>query len=108
MKVSAKTKNGICRLKVEGGMTIYTALELKTQLIRPLAKAREIEVDLSEVDEIDSAGMQLLILLKRETARQNAALRLTAHSASVTDVIDTLNLAAYFGDLILLPGQAAA
>ncbi len=46
MKITAKTKNGICRLQLEGEMTIYTALEMKTQLLRHLAKARELEVDL--------------------------------------------------------------
>lgn len=102
MKITAKTKNGICHLHIEGEMTIYTALEMKTQLLRHLAKARELEVDLSQVTEIDSAGLQLLILLKRETAARNAVLRLTAHSTPVTEVIDTLNLAAYFGDPMVL------
>ena len=102
MKITAKTKNGICHLQLEGEMTIYTALEMKGQLLRHLAKAKELEVDLSQVTEIDSAGLQLLILLKRETAARDAVLRLTAHSAPVTDVIDTLNLAAYFGDQMVL------
>ena len=102
MKISAKTKNGVCRLQIEGEMTIYTALDMQTQLLRHLAKARELEVDLSQVTEIDSAGLQLLILLKRETAARGAILRLIAHSTPVTDVIDTLNLAAYFGDPMLL------
>lgn len=98
MKISAKTKNGICRLQLKGEMTIYTALEMKAQMMLHLGKAKELEVDLSQVTEIDSAGLQLLILLKRETASQHAVLRLTAHSTPVTDVIDTLNLASYFGD----------
>lgn len=102
MNITAKTKNGICRLAIEGEMTIYTALDTKPQLLRHLAKLKELEVDLSQVTEIDSAGLQLLIMLKRETAKRNAVLRLTAHSPAVTDVIDTLNLAAYFGDPILL------
>ena len=102
MKITSKTKNGICRLQLEGEMTIYTAFEMKAQLMRHLAKAKELEVDLSQVTEIDSAGLQLLILLKRETAARGAILRLIAHSTPVTDVIDTLNLAAYFGDPMLL------
>lgn len=102
MNITAKTKNGICRLAIDGEMTIYTALEMKAQLLPHLDKLKELEVDLSQVTEIDSAGLQLLILLKRETMAREAVLRLTAHSASVTEVIDTLNLAAYFGDPILL------
>ncbi len=102
MHIDAKTKKGICRLVIDGEMTIYTALEMKAQLLQHLAKAKELEVDLAQVTEIDSAGLQLLILLKRETAKRNAVLRLSAHSPAVTDVIDTLNLAAYFGDPILL------
>jgi anti-sigma B factor antagonist len=102
MNITAKTKKGICRLAIDGEMTIYTALETKAQLLQHLDKRKELEVDLSQVTDIDSAGLQLLILLKRETMARDTVLRLTAHSASVTEVIDTLNLAAYFGDPILL------
>ena len=99
MNITAKTKNGICRLAIEGEMTIYTALDTKPQLLRHLAKLKELEVDLSQVTEIDSAGLQLLCALKREASQAGVKLRIIEHSAAVIDVIDTYQLAGFFGDV---------
>lgn len=109
MVVTSETQEeGKCQLRVEVDMTIYTALELKQELVSCLDKVQHWELDLSQVNEMDSAGLQLLILLKREAAKRGAQLALTAHSPAVTDVIDTLNVAAYFGDPIVLQEQRAA
>ena len=83
---------------VEGSMTIYEAAADKPLLLRALAMAKETEIDLSSVDEMDSAGLQLLILVKRESLKAGKALRLTGHSPASLDVLERYNLGAYFGD----------
>ncbi len=103
MPIHAETKNGLSLLHIEGDMTIYTAAELKTELMIQLAKPGEREIDLSQVSEMDSAGLQILILAKRETARSGNQLRLTGHSRAVLDVLDICNMAFYFGDPVLIP-----
>jgi anti-anti-sigma factor len=108
MPVVASTKKGICRLRVEDDMTIYTAADLKQQLLPRLAKCKEMELDLSGVNEMDSAGLQLLVLLKREAKEKGIELRMTAHGPAVTSVIDTCNMAAYFGDPIVLQTRQVA
>jgi anti-sigma B factor antagonist len=106
MPISAKKKDGVVTLHIEGDMTINTAAALKKALMKHLAKPCEREIDLSEVSEMDTAGMQLLMLAKREAIRQNTPLRLIDHSRAVLGVIDTYNLAAYFGDPIWISGDA--
>jgi anti-sigma B factor antagonist len=102
MTISSKNKNGLSLLQIEGDMTIYTAAEIKAELLAHIAQPCEREIDLSEVSEMDSAGLQILILAKREAERHGTRLRLTAHSRAVLDVLDMCNLASYFGDPVVL------
>lgn len=107
MASTVEMDKDVCRVRVQGEMTIYTALELKQELVSCLRRAPQLELDLSQVNEMDSAGLQLLILLKRETAKQDGRLTLTAHSPAVTEAIDAFNMAGYFGDPIVLHKQHA-
>ncbi len=102
MPIRAETKNGLPLLHIEGDMTIYTAAELKAELMPYLTQPGEREIDLSGVGEIDSAGLQLLLLAKREAARHASALRLTGHSRAVLQLLDLCNLVPYFGDPVLV------
>lgn len=91
---------------VTGEMTIFYAEDLKPGLLAPLAEVDELEVDLSAVDEIDTSGLQVLILLKVESVEQNKILRLTGHSQAVVDLFELSNLNSFFGDPILLRSAA--
>ncbi|CAH0355727.1 lipid asymmetry maintenance protein MlaB [Aquabacterium sp. CECT 9606] len=90
-------------LPIEGEMTIYRAAELKQTLLEALNGVTSLEVDLHGVTEIDSAGIQLLMLAKA-TAQSNACeVRLLNHSPAVLEVFELLDLAAHFGDPLLMP-----
>ncbi len=105
MPIRAETRNGVCHLAIEGEMTIYTAAELKNE-ITPHLSEPQIEINLSGVSEMDSSGLQLLILAKRETQRDERVLHLTGHSQAVLDVLDICNMAAYFGDPLIISSHA--
>ncbi|TMH60351.1 MAG: STAS domain-containing protein [Betaproteobacteria bacterium] len=77
-------------------MTIYEAAADKPLLLSALATAKETEIDLSSVDEMDTAGLQLLLLVKRESLKAGKVLRLTGHSPASLDVLERYNLGAYF------------
>ena len=51
---------------------------------------------------MDTAGLQLLILAKREAARQGKSLSIVAHSPAVSQTIDFCNLTAFFGDPVVI------
>ena len=91
------------RLAVNEEMTIYQAAQQKQRLLDALASAHQIELDLSRVPEIDTAGLQLLILLKREAAARGTAVRIVAHSEPVRDAIEFCNMVTYFGDPMVIP-----
>jgi len=91
------------RLAIVDDMTVYNAGVQKEQLLAGLENCNELEVDLSAVNEIDTAGLQLLILVKREARRLNKKAHFTSHSPAVREVIDFFNMAAQFGDPMLVP-----
>jgi anti-sigma B factor antagonist len=97
MAVTVKSrKKG--HLAVSGEMTIYTAGELKDKLVSPLEKGAGLEVDLSGVNEIDTAGLQLLVLVKTEAAARDKKATFVGHSQPVADIIDLCGLDGFFGD----------
>lgn len=108
MTTAKKSKDAISVLRIEGEMTIYRAAELKQTLLASLDQAEELEVDLAAVTELDTAGVQILILAKKQALAKQRKLRLTAHSPAVLDVLELLNLAAYFGDPLVIPSLFAA
>ena len=101
-----RKKSKLSRIDIVGELSIFTAAVIRTQLLEALATAPELEVDLSKVSEIDSAGIQVMVAAKREAAAQNKALRFLGHSAAVVDILDLTDLAAHFGDPLLIHSQA--
>lgn len=91
------------RLALTEDLTIYNALEHKRGLLEALARVDELELDLLQVSEIDTAGMQLLILLKREALRLGKSVSIVAHSHAVRELIDFCNLGAELGDPLVIP-----
>ena len=70
-------------------MTIYRALELKEMLFLPVPVTA---LDLSAVTELDTAGVQLLLLAQRAARAAGGDFRLTAPSAAVREVLQLLGL----------------
>ena len=92
-------------LSVENELTIYTAEQQRKRFVEFLASGDELEMSLAKVDEIDTAGLQLLILLKHEAAQANKSLQFVMHSSAVLDVLELINLTSVFGDPLLLVGS---
>ncbi|HEY0923071.1 STAS domain-containing protein [Rheinheimera pacifica] len=103
MTIRSSMFNEVPLLHIEGEMTIYTAALLQQQLQLYLAQYSELELNLSQVSDIDSAGLQLLMAAKRQVANRGAVLRLTGHSPAVLEVFDLCNMAAFFGDPLIIP-----
>lgn len=97
--------DGASRLILDGDMTIYSAAEIKQQLLSAMQQSALLELDLSHVTEMDTAGFQLLVLVKQESLRQNREIRITAHSDPVREIIEFYNMTGFFGDPMVIPAQ---
>jgi anti-sigma B factor antagonist len=91
-----------CRFVIAGELTIYNALELKDKLLAPLDQCARLEIDLAGVSEIDSAGVQLLVLAKNEAGARGVNLSLVGHSPAVLEVLELCNLENFFGDPVMI------
>jgi anti-sigma B factor antagonist len=92
-------------LDIKDEMTIYTAAEQKAQLLAFIESGQTLEINLAQVNEIDTAGTQLLILAKQEAARTKKNLRFVMHSNAVLDVLELANLTTAFGDPLFISGD---
>jgi anti-sigma B factor antagonist len=97
--------NKQCRIVVDGELTVSTVMELKSDLLFPLAKYNEIEIDLTSVSEIDSSGLQLLILAKTEAIMQGKSLSIPNRGAAVLALCGQYDLKGFFNDPVLIPLQ---
>lgn len=102
MPISSAYHHDRCALHLDGPLTIYEARQSKQRLLDELNLARELDIDLAGVSEFDTAGMQILLLLKREAGRLDKPLRFLGHSKAVLGVLDLYNLAGVFGDPVVL------
>lgn len=103
MAIELKTpKKGVIHLAIRDEMSIYTVREQQKQLAAYLKSAQEVQIDLGGVTEIDSAGVQLLMYLKREADSHRVKLSLTQHSEPVVEALELLNLSKHFGDPIVI------
>ena len=97
-----KKKPAVTRIDIVGDLNIFNAAEQRSRLLEALGAGKEVEVDLSQVSEIDSAGIQLMIAAKREAAARKLALRFTGHSPAVFDILELCDLAGHLGDPVLI------
>ncbi len=87
---------------VSGELSIYTASIEKQNLLTFLQSGDELEVNLSQVSEFDTAGLQVLIVLKQAALQQQKTLRYVMHSKAVLDVLEMTNMTGVFGDQVVL------
>lgn len=93
---------------IKDSLNIYNAVAQKKTLLKALGTCQELDIDLSQVSEMDTAGFQLLLLTKREALKADKVVRLTGHSKAVTELIDLYNMAGYFGDPMVIPAEERA
>ncbi|WKZ33814.1 MAG: STAS domain-containing protein [Thermodesulfobacteriota bacterium] len=83
-------------ISVEGEMNIYFANELKEGLMKAVEGKGSVSLDLSGVTEMDSSGLQVLLLAWREANRNGVPFRLTGASTPVDEVLRLFDLKKLF------------
>lgn len=80
-------------LWASGDMTIYFAAAMKQQLLAGMqAGGTDVLLDLSQVAELDTSGLQMLLLAQRLAAAEGRRFRLTEPSAVVREVLELCGL----------------
>ena len=94
MPISTETVDDTARVCIDGELTIYTVAELAAALLPQMGAAPRLELDLSEVTEMDGAGLQLLAVIRREAGNAGIALSVTGQSQAVTQALQLCRSAA--------------
>ncbi len=85
-------RSGRCLLKIDGDLTIYNAAESHESLLAFVDDFKGFEVDMTSVNEIDTAGIQLLLQLKRKAAQEEQSIQLSGCNEQVCDLLDLYQL----------------
>lgn len=92
MDLDQKLSTG--ELRVDGEMTIYRANEVAQTLFAALrAHAGDVSLDLSDVTEFDTAGLQLVLMARRMVEANGHRLEVVQPSECVVDVLELCNVA---------------
>jgi len=86
---NTKDKLSIC---IDGDFTIYIVEEYREAMAKKFLADRLLEVDLSEVDEIDASGLQLLVGMSNELSKNGNEMKITAASDVARDALDAICL----------------
>ena len=88
MNVVIESGAGQTQVSISGGCTIFEAADLRAQLL-PLADSSGLlVVNLAAISEIDTAGVQVLLALQKQTPLT----LFTGPAAAVVQALDLLNL----------------
>lgn len=79
-------------VRIGGDLTIYTVAEWKETLLSELEHSPALAIDLSDVSELDTAGLQLLLFTGREAQRIGKTLTLLSPSNAVMQVMQLCNV----------------
>lgn len=97
MKVTQKNTTSGSSLILEGELTIYTVSLTHAKLLENYDDAFDpVAIDASNVSEIDTAGVQLLLFTKKIFADNNKRFYLEKSNPQVDSVLNTLDVAAHF------------
>ena len=99
MSIETQQTGNTARMSLSGELTIYTAAEIKASLAQVMGNADEIEVDLSGITEMDTAGLQLMLIAKRRAGKTVCFVK---HAPIVMRLIDLANLGGVLGDLMVV------
>lgn len=90
-KGSNKSK-GLCKLSISEELTIFVIDELKQSLSAEIEDYERFELSLNNVEEIDSAGIQLLLAFKNELNHQKKEFKLTSTSGAVQQLLKSYSI----------------
>ncbi len=87
MEITKHADKSRCALKLNGDMTIYTAMENKVHFEPYFDIEQNISLDMSAVNEFDSTGFQMLLLLERQTTENENEFSIEPASPAVQEVL---------------------
>lgn len=99
MGLKVTGRGGAGHVAIDGELTVSTVEEIRAALVVIVLEHEETEIDLGAVEEMDTAGLQLMLMAKRCEGR---VVRFVNHSDAVLRLLDLANLGRTLGDPLLI------
>jgi len=98
MAISIQIRDGVARITMTGRFDFQVHREFKEAYVAPLdnAAVREIEVEMSKVDYLDSSALGMLMLLHERAKAANKSVTLLNSSNAVVNVLEVANFGKIF------------
>jgi len=97
MNVTRKNNKSGTVLSIDGELTIYTVTQAKQILLEDHENfTSPVALDLRNVSEIDTAGLQLLLFVQKHLSSLNKKLHLTKSNEHVDALLENLDVTTYF------------
>lgn len=75
------------RFAIDDELTIVTAAEHRERLLATLGDGTGVRIDLAGISDLDTAGLQVLVMARNEGARLALPVEFGAPSAAVAEVL---------------------
>jgi anti-anti-sigma factor len=95
IKITQK-RNDSTEITISGELTIYCAMEFYQQHLQAIKLKALTILNLSGIDEVDTAGVQLLIMLFKEINNQQSQCQLNSISHALQEYSHIFRLEHYF------------
>ena len=103
--MSQRNKTFKPTFSVSQELTIYSVSNDYKSIVSLMNEHPLVELNLADVTAIDGAGIQMLMLIKQMANRNQKEVTFVNHSQAVVDVMDLINVGAFFGDPVVLPAN---
>ncbi len=95
VKITQK-RNNSTEITFSGELTIFCAMEVYQAHFQTIKLKPKVIFKLSSINEIDTAGIQILLMLFKEVSKQNSEYEVSSLSDVINDYIEIFNLSKHF------------
>ena len=92
MNITNSQSEGTSIVKIEGDLVIGCVGQAKPEIVAAFASGDKVLLDLGNLKECDTAGIQLLLMARASARSQNKSLSVTAYSASFQSTLERVGI----------------
>lgn len=95
VKVTQK-RNNTTEITISGELNIYSAMDVYQEHFQSITFKEQVIFKLSGITEIDTSGMQILLMLFKEVEKQNAQYLVQSTNDTISEYSNLFNIQHYF------------
>ena len=96
MSIETVNEASGCCIRINDELTLSTASLFARTLNEALESNRSVAIDLTGVTDIDCAGLQILLMARKEALLRNRVVRFIGHNPVVMECLHMMNLINFF------------